>query len=265
MIDRQRRTAIANPGANSSVVLYDGADSPEPTPLGATSPIDANTRKARVEIMALLDQDFVINTYWAADETSGLRLARTDSYAGGVGGFVRAVRCAQPITVVAKANLANNDYFTVTYTTVIDGATLATVKIFEYKVVASGFVATAGRIVIDVTAATTDVSVAVLTAAAVATAFVAIAAQPALTCAVPSTATFTIKGQSGPRFAIAATENVTNAGFSIGTPVTGVEGTVVDYDVRFRPGRTRVVLVTATVPGEFDVAVETIDDIDPGV
>jgi hypothetical protein len=264
MIERLKRTAITNPGANSYAVLYDGADDASPVPPFATSPIDSNIHKARVEVMALLDQDFVVNTYWGADVDSGLRLVRTDSYADGVGGFTRAVRCAQPITVVAKAALANNDYFTVTYTTVIDGVTTATSVIFEYGVDGT-FVATAGRTAIDVSEATTDVSVAVLTAAAVADAFVATEDQPALTCAVPTTATFTIKGQSGPRFAVTATENVTDAGFTVGSDVTGVEGTVVDYDVRLRPGRTRLVLVTATAPEEFDVAVETIDDIDPGV
>jgi hypothetical protein len=265
MLDPRKSTSPANPGANSFAVLYDGANSARPTPPFATAAIEDSTGRGRVQVVALLDQNFAINTYWAADVSSALRLVRADAYTGGSGGFVKAVRCAQPVTVVAKANLANNDYFTVTYTTVIDGVTVETVKVFEYKVVAAGFVATEGRIVIDVIAATTDVSVAVLTATAVRTAFVATASQPALTVAVPTSATFTIKGQSGPRFAVVATENVSNAGFTIGTKVDGVEGTVVDYDARLKSGRNRIVLVTGTAPEEWDVSVTTIDTVDPGV
>jgi len=250
MIQRFRRANIENPGANSAAVLYDDATGEYAT-------------QARAHILALLDQDFVVNTYWAASSSSALRQLYTTSYAGGVSGFIRAVRCAQPITVVAKASLVDNDYFTVVYTTVIDGTTVATTKIFEYKVTGA-FEATEGRITIDVTGATTDVEVAVATAAAIAAAFVATSSQPALTVAVPTTATLTMKGQSGPRFAIAATENVANGGFSIGAAVAGVEGTVLDLDVRLSPGRNRIVLVTATAPEEFDVAVETDDDKNPG-
>lgn len=253
MIQRLLLGSPANPGANSSVVLYDSANE------AAGSEIT----KARFHAVALLDQDFTINSYWAADGTSGLRLMETYSYVNGVDGFIRAVRCAQPITVVAKASLVNNDYFTVVYTTVIDGLTTTTTKIFEYKVDGT-FVATEGRTTVDVSGCSTATTVAVATATAIRTAFVATALQPALTVAVPSSATLTIKGQSGPRFAISATENVANGSFSIGTAVAGVEGTAIDYDLRLRPGRNKAVLVTATAPEEFDVAQEITDDVNAG-
>jgi hypothetical protein len=164
---------------------------------------------------------------------------------------------------VAKANLVNNDYFTVTYTTVIDGVTVATEKVFEYQVDGT-FEATVDRLTIDASAATTATSVAVLTAAAIAAAFVATATQPALTVAVPTTAVLTIKAQSGPRFAIGATENVANAGFLIGVAVTGVEGSVVVVAKNLGPGRDKFVIVTGTAPTEFDVAVDGVDDLSSG-
>lgn len=236
----------ANPGANSNVVLFDTLDSPM-----GQQPLDG-----RLRITAYVDQNFTINTYWAADSQSPLRLVDSTAYATPG----NAVHAAKPITAVAKASLAagggTNDYFTVNYTTVIDGVTTTVTKICEFKVDAN-FVATVGRTAIDASAATTATDVAVLMAAQIAADFPLTLSVP-----VPTTSTLTMTAkQSGARFAVTATENVANAGFTIGATVTGVEGpTPTTKNVVLPPGRTRCVLVTATAPTEFDVAVDTVDD-----
>jgi hypothetical protein len=252
MIQRMRRQNIDNPGA-AHAVLYDEV---------FDSSSEAIT-KARVQIMAYLDVNFTINTYWAVSPIGVLREVRSDSYAAGSGGFVGPVHASLAITCVSKTNIAagggTNDYFAVVLTTVEDGVTTTVTKIFEYKKDAN-FVATTGRNTINVTDASSATDVSVITASAIASAFF-----PYLTVPVPTTAVLTATvSQSGARFALSATENVSNGGFSIGAPTSGVEGTVLRYDVLLAPGRNRVTLVPASAPVEFDVAVETRDDVNSG-
>jgi hypothetical protein len=240
MIQRIRFNNIANPGANGVAVIFDDS---------AVDSTEA-TNRGRVTFTLFSDQGVTINTYWAESPTASLRLVESNI----IDAWLVALHSTQQITCVAKANLVDNDYFTVVYTSIVDGVTTTLTKIFEYKVT-GGFVATVGRIAIDVTGATTATSVAVLTAAAINTAFTAI------TVPVPTTATLTAgANQSGARFTISATENVTDAGFAIGTKTTGQEG-IYDKTVRLRPGVNRVTAVTTTAPVEWGCAVETTSSV----
>lgn len=247
MIQRLRRDnpsagIPANPGASSSVTLFDD--------LGDTALMQNSA--IRAQVVAYLDQDFTLKSWWAKSATGALHLRSSASVAAGVDGAVRGVHPAVAITCVAVASLANNDYFTVTASGSAGDSTTAVV--FEYKV-DGDFVAEAGRTTIDVSALTTDVHVAVASAAAVRAAFTG-----TVTIPIPATATFTATHvSSGANFVCSATENVTNAGFTVAL-TAGVDGTGKEWNVRLLPGRNKITLHTGTAPTEFDVAVETTDD-----
>lgn len=225
----------ANPGASSSVVLFDD--------LGDAT-LFANISRVRIPIY--LDQNFTVKTWWASSATSPLRLRTTNDYTPG------AVKSASAVTCVAKANLVNNDYITVTVGS-LTGETSTTVN-FEYKV-DGDFVATEGYTTIDVSAATTATTVAFATAAALRTAFGALISIPAVTTAV---LTMT-HAYSGSLHMATVVEHVTDAGFSVAL-TAGVDGAMVDADVRLLPGRNRVTLHTVTAPTEFDAVTEQNDD-----
>ena len=239
MIQRIRRNNIPNPGVNGVAVIYDDSN--------LTTEEVANIGRPRITLFT--DQPVTINTYWSESPTGILRLVETESVATPI----VASHSTLPITCVAQANLADNDYFGVTYTTVIDGVTTALTKTFEYKVT-GGFAATVGRITVDVTGATTATSVAVLTATGIIAAFVG-----ALTAATPASATLTLSAAtSGARFTISATEHVADTGFTIGTATTGSES-VYDKDLRLRAGCNKVTCVSTTAPTEWGCAVETVN------
>lgn len=243
-----------SPGANSYVALYDD--------IGFDDAMSAAI--ARVVTTALVDQDFAIRTWWAKDKNpdSPLRLVETATYAAGVDSHVAPVRAARAVTVVAVASLANNDRFTLVLTETRDGVVVkTTTRTFEYKV-DGAFTAGAGRFTIDVSELATDVEAAVATAARVVEVFGA----TVITCAVPTTAVLTPTSYvSGTAYVITGTETVTDAGFSIGAATVGVDGTVVSHSAMRLPGRTRIVIDTATAPGEFDVRTDAYDDAEPGV
>jgi hypothetical protein len=247
MLQRNRGAIISNPGANAVKTIYDDKDE---------APF-SDADKLLLRLTLLTDQSVVINNYWAESATATLRLVSTSSQwtsHGAMDAPVASSHSTQPITAVSKANLVNNDYFTVTYTTVIDGVTTPLAIVFEYKVVGAGFVATQGRTTIDVTGATDATSVAVITAAAVVSAFAG-----ALTAATPSSAVLTLTvAACSARLTVAATENVANAGFTIGTATTGTES-VFDKNIRLRPGRNKLTVVTTTAPTDWSCAVETVN------
>jgi hypothetical protein len=248
MIQRLPFAPIANPGAASRATVYDSA----------TAALGDAENRGRVEVMAYIDQDFALNTYWAKDDASPLRLVRSDSFVGGEDDHVLPVRAAKPITVVAKASLVNNDYFAVARSVTISGLVDDLLEVvFEYQV-DDTFEATEGRVTIDVQEATTDVEVAVLTAAAIAgNATLA----PLVDAPEPDSATLTVTNKiSGPAYVIGASEHVANAGFSVGSATAGVDGTLVRFNHRLPVGRTVIYLDTGTAPGEFDVRAQTIDD-----
>ena len=247
MINRIRLSNIANPGANASATVYDEL-------------LDSNgaaTNKAGIIITSLVSQDFILYSWWAPDLTSPLHLRTTTTVTGGVDGVVIGTHATRTLTCVAKANIAagggTNDYFT------CQG------QAFEYKKDAN-FVAVAGRQTIDVTAATTATEVAVITAAAL-TAFFPPSAKLAtsLTIATPTSAVITlVASYSGTTSTITCTENVANAGFTVGTLTAGTDGTIVISTVRLLPGRNKVTLALTTAAVEFSVCAETVDDVASG-
>jgi hypothetical protein len=231
------------PLANSSVVVFDSNND--------LSGKDRTDARARLWLFA--NQNCTVNEYWAKNkqDATPLRLVSSSNY------VATAVRAALPITAVAKASLVNNDYFTVVRTETKDGVAVTKTVIFEYQVDGT-FVATAGRTAIDVTATSTATTVAVATAAAIAAAF------SEFSVPVPTTAVVTMTNvQSGARFVIASTENVANAGFTVGSATTGVDGTVLKYERPLCPegSRLQIAIAVGTAPTEFDVAVEVIDDM----
>jgi len=241
MIQRLRRDnpaagIPANPGANSSVTIWDD--------YGDTALTQNNA--IRAQVVAYLDQNFTLKSWWAKSSTGALHLRSS------VDVVPAATHPAAAITCVAVANLKNNDYFTVTASG--SAGESSTAVVFEFKV-DGDFVAEAGRTTIDVSALTTDVHVAVASAAAVRTAFTGLVTIP-----VPTTAVFTVTHvSSGANFVCSATENVTNVGFTVAL-TAGVDGTGKEWNVRLLPGRNKITLHTGTAPTEFDVAVETTDD-----
>lgn len=241
MIQRLRRDnpaagVPANPGASSAVTLFDD--------LGDTALMQNSA--IRAQVVAYLDQNFTLKSWWAKSATGALHLRSSVDVAPGGSHPSAAITC------VAVASLANNDRFAVTVSNAT-GETTTTVT-FEYKVSAP-FTPVAGRVTIDVSELTTDVEVAVASAAAVLAAFAGLVAAPE-----PTTATFTVTHVStGAHFTCSAAETVTNAGFSV-TNTAGTDGTGKEWNVRLLPGRNKITLHTGTAPTEFDVAVETTDD-----
>lgn len=247
MIERSAQGKPNAPTANSAVVVFD-----------SNNDNSFGSRKvARLRLKAFLDVTFAINQYWAKDKQAATPLRLEKSTWCSAGPYVTAVHAALPITVVAKANLLNNDNFTVVRTQTKGGVATAKTVVFEYKVDGT-FVATNGRTTIDVSAATTATTVAVATAAAIATAFAEFSVP------VPSSATLTMTNlQSGAMFVISATEAVADAGFTIGSATAGVEGTIVNYDCPLPPEGSRLQLEIAVTaaPTEFDIALELVDDM----
>ena len=141
MLHRNRGANISNPGANAVQVIYD-----EGNETGT-----ASADKTLLRLTLLTDQSVVINNYWAESPTATLRLAGTSTQwtsHGAVDAPVASSHSTQPITCVAKANLVDNDYFGVTYTTVIDGVTTTLTKTFEFQDVANSY-ATGSVVVVD--------------------------------------------------------------------------------------------------------------------
>ena len=237
MSTKNRLTDIANPGANAVAVLYDDNDHDRARIM---------PNRTRVRIVSYVDKDHTIKTWWSPTATGPLRLMTSTPVTSG------AVHAASAVTCVAVADLANNDYITVTVGSAT-GETSTTV-IFEYKK-DGDFVATEGRTTIDVSELTTDVEVATATAAALRTAFGALISIPAVTTAV-LTATHAYSGTTRP---LTVVEHVTNAGYSVAL-TAAVDGAGNKHDVRLEPGRNKVTLHTVTAPTEFDVSVEMIDD-----
>lgn len=158
--------------------------------------------------------------------------------AGKFGDLVPTVASqAQTITAVAKANIAadggTNDYFGVT----IGGVTTT----FELKKGGGSYVPVAGRTLIDCTAATTATQVAVLIAAAIASAY------PTATVPVPTSAVLTVTAPSGST--VLFTENVNDAGFLIGAVNYGVPVEVGDC------GKPQVWVVSEDFVGTYAVQV----------
>lgn len=238
MIQRVRLNSIANPGASGVAILYSDA--------GATS--DESVNRARVEIDLLADQVVTINTYWASSSSSPLRLVASDAQTA-------SSHSTQPITAVAKASLTNNDYFTVVHTFTLDGVATITTVIYEFEVVSAGYVPTAGRTTLDVTGATSATDVAIIMAAKIAIDFAGKVSVPVPTTAVMTASAVTV----GPRYTVTATENVANAGFTIGAATNGTE-TVNKKTYRLRPGVNKITGVTTTAPVDWSCAVETSSD-----
>lgn len=235
MIQRIRLDNIANPGSNGVVTLYDDSKT--------TS--EEATNKARVEFEILADQVVTVNSYWSESPTSPWRLVASDAQTA-------STHSTQPITCVDKASLTNNDYFTVVSTSTVDGVATAQTVIYEFEVVSAGYVPTAGRTTIDVSGATSATDVAVIVAAKIAVDFAATISVP-----VPTTAVLTASVKRvGARFTVTATENVANAGFTIGSATTGTE--VVNKKIpRLRAGCNKFTCVSITAPVEWACAVET--------
>lgn len=236
MINRQRRQAPANPGANGVAVLFDD--------LGDTERMQTTAVRAR--IVSYVDKDHTIKTWWSPTATGPLRLMTSTPVISG------AVHAASAVTCVAASDLANNEYIAVTVGS-MTGETSTTVN-FEYKV-NGDFVATDDYVTIDVSTLTTATEVAVATAAALRTAFGALISIPAVATAV-LTATHAYSGTTHP---LTVVEHVANAGYSVAL-TAAVDGAGNRHDVRLEPGRNKVTLHTVTAPTEFDVSVEMIDD-----
>lgn len=241
MIQRLKRANPANPGANSSVTIFDD--------LGAV--VDTASSAIRAVVVACLDQNFTLKAWWAKSSTGALHLRDyKDVVPGGV-------HPSTAVTCVAKASLVNNDYFTVTVSNPTGEITTAVT--FEYKV-SVPFTPTEGRTTIDVSAVTTATEVAVASATVVLAAF-----PERITLPTPDSATFTATHLStGVHFICSTAEHVANAGFSVSN-TAGANAAGKEWDVRLLPGRNKITLHTTTAPGEFDVAVETTDDATGGV
>ena len=242
MINRIRRNNAINPGANASATVYDE--------LGDGNGDAVN--KAGVLVTALISQSYTIQSWWAPDLTSPLHLRLSTAVTAD------ATHATRTLTCVAKAAIAagggTNDYFT------CQGQS------FEFKKDGSFVSGGAGRQVIDVTAATTSTDVAVIVAAALAAFFPLSAKLPtSLSIAVPGSAVITlVAAYSGTTSTITLTDNVADAGFTVGTLTAGTDGTLVITPVRLLPGRNVVTIALTTAAVEFSVGCETVDDVSSG-
>jgi hypothetical protein len=122
---------------------------------------------------------------------------------------VVSARSSGTITCVTKANLAEGDYCTV-------GDGIVPAKLYEFDLAPNGVVA--GRIVVDVSGATSAADVAAILRTAI------LANQPSLGVVDNADGTLTITHQwPGDGGNVTMTENVTNAGFLV-TGLTGGQG-----------------------------------------